>query len=175
MQSQTVITVKVNEQYDYCVSRLIPQQVVTEVTCSSGAPPTMSTNQLEISHELIMASVVESTDKAATTEIGEDTTLYRKKVQQVMGVKIITAATRIDKNIQPICMFLPTQKRDWKALQLAYGDYWYHVRNRLQVKNDCLLLKEMIINLQQLRQIILDSLHSTQPRASAMLDLSENI
>ena len=82
MQSQTVITVKVNEQYDYCVSRMNPQQVVTEVTCSNGAPPTMSTNQLEISQELIMASVVESTDKAATTEIGEDTTLYRKKVQQ---------------------------------------------------------------------------------------------
>ena len=131
----------------------------------------MSSSQLE--HELIMASVVESTDKATATEIEEDTPLYRKKLQQVMGVTIIAAATGKDRNIKPIRSFV--QKRDWEALRLAYGHNGYNVRNRLHVRDDCLLVDERIIISHQLRQIILDSLHLTQPGAAAMLDLSENI
>ena len=55
-----------------------------------------------------MASVAESTDKAATTETQEDTPLYREKPQQLMGFKSIAAATR-KKNMNFIVNFV--QKR----------------------------------------------------------------
>ena len=166
MQSQTEFTVEDNEQCEYCVSRVDPIQVGTEVTSPNEAPPTMSTNQLEISHELIMASVEESADKATTTKNEENTPLNRENLQQAMGVKLIVAATRKGR-----CKLF-TEKR---TLRLAYGDYWYNVRNRLHVKYDCLLFDKTIIIPQQFGQIILHTLHLTLPRAAAMLELSENI
>ena len=72
-------------------------------------------------------------------------------------------------------MVTSVQKRDWEALRLSYGDYWYNLRNRLHVKDDCLLLDERIIILQQLRQTILNSLHMTNSGAAATLDWSGNI
>ena len=59
-----------------------------------------------------------------------------------MGVKFIAAATRRDRNIEPIVNF--AQKRDREALKLAYGDYWHNIRNRLHVKNGCLLIDDRI-------------------------------
>ena len=94
----------------------------------------MSGTQSEANHELTVASVLETTDRATATETEEDTSLYRKKLQQAIGVKFIAAATRRDRNSKPIANF--EQKRDWEALKLAYGDYWNNVRNRLYVKDD---------------------------------------
>ena len=40
MQSQTKLTVEVNEQYEYWVSRFEPQQIWTEETSTNEAPST---------------------------------------------------------------------------------------------------------------------------------------
>ena len=74
---------------EYCVSRADPQQVGTELPSPNNASPAMSTSQVKLSHELIMTSVVESSDNASTTEIEEDTPLYRKMLQQVMGSNLL--------------------------------------------------------------------------------------
>ena len=80
----------------------------------------MSNSQLEVNHKLIVASDVDATNKATATEVEEDTSLYQKKLQQVMVVKFSAAATRRDRSIKLIVNFV--QKRDWEALRLAYGD-----------------------------------------------------
>ena len=65
----------------------------------------MSGTQLQASHELIVASVVETAGRATATEAEEDTLLNRKKLQPVMGLKFIAAATHRDRNIKPIDNF----------------------------------------------------------------------
>ena len=126
MQSQTEFKVELNEQNEYCVNRVDPQQVGTEMASPNEAPPTMSTNQLETSHKIIMASVVESTNKATTAEIEEDTPLYRKNLQQVMGVNFFAAATRKDTNIKPIVNFVH------KSLEGASTRIWRLLVQRLE-------------------------------------------
>ena len=52
---------------------------------------------------------------------------------------------------------------------------WYNIRNRLHVREDCLLIDERIVNPTQLRQTVLDSLHLTHPGSAAMLDFSNHV
>ena len=121
MQSQKELTVAMNEQYEYCVSRVDPHYLAIEERSPNEAPPTTSSTQLNVSHELTVANVVETADRATATEVDEDTQLYRRKLQKVIRAKLIAAATRRDRNIKPIVNFI--QKRDWEALKFAYGGY----------------------------------------------------
>ena len=135
---------------------------------------TSNAQQLEASHKTTMSGIVATKDQAtATSDIIEVTPLEREQPTKVLGIAIITTATRKDRKIKPIVNFV--KKRGWDSLKLAYGDYWYNFQNRLLVKEDCFLLHERIIIPQQLRQTILDSLHLTHSGAAAMLDLCENI
>ena len=77
MQLQTEPTVEVTEQYEYCVSRVDPQNFCPEESSPNEAPMTMCGSQLEASRELIVASVVETTDRAIATEAEEITPLYQ--------------------------------------------------------------------------------------------------
>ena len=54
----------------------------------------------------------------------------------------------------------------WKIL--AY------IRNRLHVREDCLLIDERIVIRTQLRQTVLDSLDLTHPGSEAMLDMCQH-
>ena len=64
----------------------------------------------EIIHELIMASVMESTDKATTIGNEEDTLLFRKKLQQKWGSIFFAAAIQKDKHIKPIVHFCTKER-----------------------------------------------------------------
>ena len=132
----------------------------------------MSTTQLEASHEIIVDEIVATIDRETNTE-EVDTPLYRKSLQKVLGVNFIAAATQKDRSLRPLDNFV--RKWDWEALKLSFGQYWYNIRNRLHVKDDCLLINERIVLLMQLIQTVLDSLHLTHPGSAVMLDLCQNI
>ena len=126
---------------------------------------------LEASHNKIMNNVVVTVEKATETE--EDTPLFRRKLQRVLGIPFIAAATKKDRNLRPLINFV--KKRDWEAIKASYGQYWFNNRNRLHVREDCLLIDGRIVIPTQLRQIVLDSLHLTHPGSAAMWDLSHHV
>ena len=47
------------------------------------------------------------------------------------------------------------KKRDWDAIKASYGQYWFNIRNRLHVREGCLLIDERIVIPSQLRQTVL--------------------
>ena len=55
------------------------------------------------------------------------------------------------------------EKRDWEAIKASFGQYWFNLRNRLHVLEDCLLIDERVVIPTKLRQTVLDSLHLTHP------------
>ena len=118
-----------------------------------------------------MDALVATVEK--TTETEEDTPLFRRKLQRVLGVPFISAAIKKDQNLRPLINFV--KKRDWEAIKASYGQYWFNIRNRLHVREDCLLIDERIVIPSQLRQPVLDSLHLTHPESAAMLDLSYHV
>ena len=118
----------------------------------------MTRTQLEVSPENIVEEIVATIDKETNTEAEEDTPLYRKSLQKVLGV---AAANRKDKNLRPLVNFV--RKRDWESLKILFGQYWYNIRNRPHVKDDCLLIDERIVLPTQLRQTVLNSLHLINP------------
>ena len=101
--------------------------MIQEETQPNIEPPNMSTTQLEASHALNVNETVATIDREINTE-EDDTTLYRKNLKKVLGVNFIAAATRKDKNLRPLVIFV--RKRDWYALNLSFGQYWYNIRNR---------------------------------------------
>ena len=141
-------------------------------------PPSMSGTQseapqLEASHHEITEGIVATVNQTTMTEAEEETQLFRQRLQKVLGGKFIAAATKKDRNLRPLINFV--KKRDWEAIKSAYGQYWFNVRNRLLVREDCLLIDERIVIPTQLRQTILESLHLTHPGWDAMLDLCQNV
>ena len=128
-------------------------------------------SQLEASHNEIMDTLVATVEKATKTE--EDTPLFRRKLQKVLGVPFIAAATKKDRNLRPLINFV--KKRAWDAIKASYGQYCFNIGNRLHVREDCLLIDETIVIPSQLRQTVLDSLHLTLPELAAMLDLNHHV
>ena len=129
---------------------------------------------LEASHELITDGVVATIERSTnTTETEEDTPLFRKKLQKVLGVRFIASATKKDRNLRPIINFV--KKRDWEAIKTSYGPYWHNIRNRLHVGEDSLLIDQRIVIPTQLQQTVLDSLDLTHPGSAAMLDLCQHV
>ena len=58
---------------------------------------------LEASHEMIIDELVATVEKTTNTvESEEDTPLFRQKLQRVLGVRFITAATKKDRNLRPL-------------------------------------------------------------------------
>ena len=130
-----------------------------------------TSSQLEASHNKIMDNVVAAVEKATKTE--EDTPLFRRKIQRVLGVPFIAAATKKDRNLQPLTNFV--KKWDWDAIKAPYGQYWFNIRNPLHVREDCVLIDKRIVIPYQLRQTVLDNLHLTHPGSAVMLDLSHHV
>ena len=149
-----------------------PSVCLQEETTPNVEPQTMTiSSQLEASHNEIMDVVVATVEKVTETE--EDTPLFRRKLQRVLGVPFISAAIKKDQNLRPLINF--ARKRDWEAIKASYGQYWLTIRNRLHVREDCLLIDERIVIPSQLRQPVLDSLRLTHPGSAAMLDLSYHV
>ena len=141
-----------------------PQRMPARINNTQQHP---ISSQLEASHNEIVATV----EKATVTE--EDTPLFRRKLQRVLGDPFIAAATKKERNLRPLINFV--KKRDWKAIKASYGQNWFNIRNRLHVREDCLLIDERIVISSQLRQTVLDSLHLTHTGLAAMLDLSHHV
>ena len=159
-------------EQEICVSRVDPNVSLQEETSPNLEPPMMSTSfPLKASHTEIMDTIVATVEKATKTE--EDTPLFRRKLQKLLGIPFIAAATKKDRNLRPLINF--AKKRDWDVIKACYGQYWFSIRNRLHVRDDCLLDYERIVIPSQLRQTVLDSLDLTQPESAAMLDLSEHV
>ena len=160
---------------EICVSRVDPNICIQEEQTHNVEPPTKGTStQLEASHEMITEGLVATLEKATNTvESEEDTPLLRQRLQRVLGVRYIAAATRKDRNLCPLINFV--KKRDWEAIKASYGQYWHNIRNRLHVREDCLLIDERIVIPIQLRQTVLDSLHLTHPGSATMLDLRQHV
>ena len=129
--------------------------------------------QLEASHHEITEGIVATVNQTTMTETEEDKPLFRKRLQKVLGFKFIAAATKKDKNLRTLINCV--KKRNWDAIKSAYGQYWFNVRNRLHVREECLLIDERIVMRTQLHQTILESLHMTHPGSAAMLDLCQNV
>ena len=159
------------QEKEIWVSRVDPSVCLQEETTHNVEPPTMTiSSQLQASHNEMMDEIVATVDKATETE--KDMPLFRRKLQRVLGVPFIAAATKKDQNNRPLINFV--KKRDWDAIKAYYGQYWHNIRNRL--REDCLLIDERIVIPTQLRQTVLDSLHLTHPGLSAMLlDLSHHV
>ena len=134
----------------------------------------MESTTLEASHEMKTEELVGTVEKATNTvESEEDTPLFRQRLQRVLGNRFIAAATKKDLYFRPLINFV--KQRDWEAIKASYGQYWYNIRNRLHVREDCLLIDERIVIPTQLRQTVLDSLHLTHPGSAAMLELSNHV
>ena len=91
----------------------------------------------------------------------------------MLGIPLIAAATKKDRNLRPLINFV--KMRECDEIKASYGQYWFNIRNRLHVREDCLLVDERIVIPSQLRQTILESLHLTHPGSAAMLDLSQHV
>ena len=148
----------------------IQEELTHRVKHPTMGPPT----QLEASHEMITEGIVATVEKATSTvESEDDTPLFRQKLQGVLGVRFIAAATKKDRNPRPLINFV--KKRDWEAIKASYGQYWHNIWNRLHVRDDCLLVDETNFLPTHLRQTVIDSLHLTHPGSAAMLDLSYHV
>ena len=95
------------------VSRVESTKTIQEERRHNKAPSTMTKNtSLEASHELITERLVARLEKVTnTTEAEENTRLFRKKLQRVLGVRITAAPTKKDRNLRPLINFV--KKRDW--------------------------------------------------------------
>ena len=106
---------------DICVSRLDPNICVKEVQSHKIEPPTIGYTTLEASHEMITEELVATVEEATNTvESEEDTPLFRQRLQRVLGVRFIAAATKKDRNLRPLINFV--NKRDWEAIKASYGE-----------------------------------------------------
>ena len=134
----------------------------------------MGSTTMETSHEMITEELFATVKKATNTvESDEDTPLFRQRLQRVLGVRFIAAATKKDRNLRPLISFV--KKRDWEAIKTSYGQYWYNIRNRFHFREGCLLIYERIVIPTLLRQTVLNSLQLTHPGSAAMLDLSNHV
>ena len=175
--TQTELGEEHPETNEMFVSRINFDIASQEECTPNEEPPTMTgtrsgTPQLEANHHEIADNIVATVNQTTMTEAEEDTPLFRQRLQKVLGVKFIAAATKKDQNLRPLINFV--KKRDWKAIKSAYGQYWFNIRNRLHVREECLLIDERIVIPTQLRQTILESLNLTHPGLAAMLDLCQN-
>ena len=160
------------EMQDQFVSRVnynIPSQ---EERARNEEPPTMTrtqpeATQLEASHHETTKGIAATVDQTTIAETEEDTPLFRKRLQRVLG------ATKKDRNLRPLMAFV--KKGDWDAIKSAYRQYWFNVHNSLDMLDECLLIDERIIIPTQLRQTILDILHLTHPGSAAMVDLCQSV
>ena len=173
--TQTKLSGEQQSEDEIWVSRVNPTKTTQEESHHNEVPPTMTKNtSLEASHEMITEGLTATIEKATnTSESEEDTPLFRKKLQRVLGVRFIAAATKKDRNLRPLINFV--KKRDWEAIKHSYGPYWHNIRNRLHYREDCLLIDKRIVIPTQLRQTVLESLHLTHPGSAAMLDLCQHV
>ena len=63
----------------------------------------------------------------------EYTPLYEENLQKMLGLQIIAAAGRKDRNMRPLINF---GRKIWEALKCSNGQYWYKICIRLHVRED---------------------------------------
>ena len=71
---------------------------------------------------MIKEGLVATMEKATNTvESEEDTPLFRQRLERVLGVRFIAAATKKDRNLRSLIDFV--KKRDWEAINTGttYG------------------------------------------------------
>ena len=102
----------------------------------------------------------------------EDVPLFRKNLRKALDVEFIAAATKRDRNLQPLINMIRHQK--WEQIKACYGPYFYNVRDRLSVRNNVLLYDDRVVIPKQLRQMILDSIHLTHPGQGSMLEAAKH-
>ena len=89
----------------------------------------------------------------------EYVSLFRKNLRKALDVDFLAAATKRERNLQPLFNMIRQQKSE--QIKACYGPYFYDVRDRLSVRDNVLLYDDRAVIPKQLRQIILDSIHLT--------------
>ena len=105
----------------------------------------------------------------------EDVPLFRKNLRKALDVDFLAAATKRDRNLQPLNKNKTARQQKWDQIKACYGPYFYNVRNRLSVRNNVLLYDDRAVILKQLRQILLDSIHLTNPGQGGILEAAKHI
>ena len=103
------------------VSRVDPNVCNQEEKAYNVEPPTRTTTtQLEASHCMITKGLIATVEKATnTTESEKNRLLFSRKLQRVLGVRIVAVPTRKNRNIRPLMSFV--KKRDWEAIKTSNG------------------------------------------------------
>ena len=78
------------------------------------------TQQIQSSHEVITEEIIVTRDQHTNTEREESTPLFRKNLQNVLGLTFIAADIQRSKAEAHTEVVL---KRDWKALKLSYSHF----------------------------------------------------
>ena len=125
MGTQTGISEERTEMQEQFVSRINYNIASQEERAPNEEPPTMTrtqleATQLEASHHEITKRIVATVNQTTMTET-EEPPLFRKRLQKILGVKFIAAATKKDRNLRPFINFV--KKRDWYAIKSSYGQY----------------------------------------------------
>ena len=66
----------------------------------------MTKTQIEASDHEITEGIVVTLNQTTMKETEEDTPLFRRRQQKVLGIKFIAAATKKDKNLRPLIAFV---------------------------------------------------------------------
>ena len=125
------------------------------------------------SDQLCQTDPEEQTECQAISMEDGDVPLFRKNLRKALDVDFIAAATKRDRNLQPLINMIRNQK--WEQIKACYGPYFYNVRDRLSVRDNVLLYDDRVVIPKQLRQIVLDSIHLTHPGQGSMLEAAKHI
>ena len=66
----------------------------------------MTNTRLEASHHMITDGIVATLNQATLTEKEQDSPLFVKKLQKVLGIKLFAPAARKDRKVSPLINFL---------------------------------------------------------------------
>ena len=105
----------VSEMQDPFVSRINYNIASQEDRAPNEESPIMArtqpkATQLEACHHETTEGIVATVNQTTMTETEEDTSPFRKRLKKVLGVKIIAAATKKDRNLRLLINFV--KKRD---------------------------------------------------------------
>ena len=95
---------------------------------------------------------------------------YRKHLAKVFGEEFHAEATKQDRSLTPVTR----KNRDkdcWESPKRA-NKYFYSLRKDLAVtESGCMLYDNKLVAPRNLKQLVIDAIHQTQPGQASMLSL----
>ena len=141
--TQTDVSEERTELQEQFVSRINYNIASQEERAPNEEPPTMTrtqpeATQLEANQHEITEGIVATVNQTTITEKRRT----QKKCRRSWGSSSSPQLQK-DRNLRALINFV--KKRDWDAIKSSYRKYWFNVRNRLHMREDCLLIDERIV------------------------------